>query len=67
LANRRRLDAALSVEGFEPIRNVVGTWHPTAGPDWPIRDLFRSIPIAVIEARIRVSAKPVRSRENVTA
>jgi (1->4)-alpha-D-glucan 1-alpha-D-glucosylmutase len=60
-------DAALSVEGFEPIRNVVGTWHPTAGPDWPIRDLFRSIPIAVIEARIRVSAKPVRSRENVTA
>jgi (1->4)-alpha-D-glucan 1-alpha-D-glucosylmutase len=60
-------DAELSVEGFELVRNVVGTRHPTAGPCWPTRDLFHTIPLAVFEARIHVNAKPMRSVESVSA
>jgi (1->4)-alpha-D-glucan 1-alpha-D-glucosylmutase len=60
-------DAELSVEGFEPVRNVVGTRHPSAGPCWPTRDLFHTIPVTVFEARIRVNAKPMRSMESVSA
>jgi (1->4)-alpha-D-glucan 1-alpha-D-glucosylmutase len=60
-------DAELSVEGFEPVRNVVSTRHPTAGPRWPTRDLFHTIPVAVFEARVRVNAKPMRSLERVSA
>jgi (1->4)-alpha-D-glucan 1-alpha-D-glucosylmutase len=60
-------DAELSVEGFEPIRNMVGTRHPSRGPCWPTRDLFHTIPVAVFEARIRVNAKPMRSKESVSA
>src|SRR5262245_59042051 len=60
-------DAALDVESFEPVRNLIGTQHPATGAYWPIRDLFHSIPVSVIEARIRVRAKPLRSPESVTA
>jgi (1->4)-alpha-D-glucan 1-alpha-D-glucosylmutase len=60
-------DAALSVEGFEPVRNVVGTGHPVAGEYWPIHELFRTIPVAVYEARIHVDAKPLRDLESVSA
>jgi (1->4)-alpha-D-glucan 1-alpha-D-glucosylmutase len=59
-------DAELSVGGFEQVRNVVGTRHPSTGPCWPTRDLFHTIPVAVFEARIRVNAKPLRSLESVT-
>jgi len=60
-------DAALDLEGFEPFRNVLGGRHPPAGAYWPIRDLFHSMPVAVIEARIRVRAKSLRSPESITA
>jgi len=60
-------DAALDLEGFEPFRNVLGARHPPAGAYWPIRDLFHSMPVAVIEARIRVRAKSLRSPESITA
>jgi (1->4)-alpha-D-glucan 1-alpha-D-glucosylmutase len=60
-------DAALSVEGFEPVRNVLGTFAPGAGLHWPIRDLFHAIPVAVIDARSRASVRPLRIQESVTA
>jgi (1->4)-alpha-D-glucan 1-alpha-D-glucosylmutase len=60
-------DAALSVEGFEPVRNVLGTFAPGVGPHWPIRELFHAIPVAVIDARSRVGARPLRMQESVTA
>jgi hypothetical protein len=60
-------DAALSVEDFEPVRNVVGTRHSTAAAYWPMGDLFHTIPVAVFEARIRINAKPLRSLVSVSA
>jgi (1->4)-alpha-D-glucan 1-alpha-D-glucosylmutase len=56
-------DAALSVEGFTPVRNVLAKHYPNVGPCWPIRDLFSAIPIAIIEARVRVGARPWRTLE----
>jgi (1->4)-alpha-D-glucan 1-alpha-D-glucosylmutase len=60
-------EAALSVEGFEAVRNVVDTGHPIAGAYWPIRDLFRTIPVAIFEARVRANATPLRGLESVSA
>ena len=59
-------DAALSVEGFAAVRNVLSTLDPGAGPHWQIRDLFHAVPVAVIEARVRVGARPLRGQESVT-
>jgi len=54
-------DAALSVDGLMPVRNLLGAQRPGPGPHWPIADLFHAIPVAVIEARARVSSSPLRS------
>jgi (1->4)-alpha-D-glucan 1-alpha-D-glucosylmutase len=58
-------DAALNVDGLTPVRNVLGTQLPDPGLHWPIGDLFHAIPVAVIEARARVSSRPLRIRESV--
>jgi len=59
-------DAALSVDGLTPVRNVLGAQLPDPGLHWPIGDLFDAIPVAVIEARARVSPRPLRIQESVT-
>src|SRR5262245_36598353 len=59
-------DTALNVEGLTPVRNVLGAQLPDPGLHWPIGDLFHAIPVAVIEARARVSSRPLRIRESVT-
>src|SRR5215510_2989468 len=56
-------DAALSVDGLIPVRNVLGVQRPGPGPQWPIGDLFHAGPVAVIEARARVSSSPLRIQE----
>jgi (1->4)-alpha-D-glucan 1-alpha-D-glucosylmutase len=59
-------DAALSVEGLTSVSNVLGAPHPGLGPHWPVRELFHVIPVAVIEARTRAGARPLRMQESVT-
>jgi (1->4)-alpha-D-glucan 1-alpha-D-glucosylmutase len=59
-------DAALTVDGLTPVRNVLGTQLPGPKPQWPIGHLFHAIPVAVIEARTRVSSRPLRIQESVT-
>jgi len=59
-------DAALSVDGLIPVRNVLGAQCPRPGPQWPIGDLFQAVPVAVIEMRAHASSGPLRIQEIVT-